>query len=147
MGHKVLVVVLVAVVLAVLMLSATACGAGHEAPAQASSADAAQPRLLDIGDFSLLPGRATHSLFRATTAHALRIFIIADRPLASVKLRRMANDDGGPATPEPIPLTGSPHDLDGQTVYGLTSKTVEPGYFRLDLRGRGRVQSLAVQDW
>jgi hypothetical protein len=147
MGRKVLVVVLVAGALGVLALSVSACGAGREAAAQASSADAALPRLLDIGDFSLLRGRATHSLFRATNVHPLRIFILADRPLDSVKLRRMANDDGSLATPEAIPLSGSPHDLDGQTVYGLTTPSVEPGYFRLDLRGRGRVQSLAVQDW
>ena len=146
MARKILVIVLVAVALSNLPLVVSACG-GDKGAAQASGVDAAQPRLLDIGDFSLLPGRPTHSLFHATKSHALRIFIVADRPLDSVKLRRMANDDGSLATPEAITLKGSPHDLDGQTVYGLTTPSIEPGYFRLDLLGRGRVQSLAVQDW
>ena len=146
MARKVLVIALVALALGILPLVVSACG-GDKGVAQASAVDAAQPRLLDIGDFSLLPGRATHSLFHATKSHALRIFILADRPLDSVKLRRMANDDGSLATPAFVPLKGSPHDLDGQTVYGLTTPSIEPGYFRLDLLGRGRVQSLAVQDW
>jgi hypothetical protein len=146
MPRKILVIVLVAVALGTLPLVVSACG-GDKGAAQASAVDAAQPRLLDIGDFSLFPGHATHSLFHATKAHPLRIVILVDRPLDLVKLRRVANDDGSLATPEAIPLKGSPHELDGQTVYGLTTPSVEPGYFRLDLLGRGRVQSLAVQDW
>jgi hypothetical protein len=146
MGRRVLVIILAAVALGVLPLASSGCG-GDKGVAQANAVDAAEPRLLNIGDFSLLPGRATHSLFQATKAHPLHIFILADRPLDSVRLRRMANDDGSLATPEAIPLNGSPHDLDGQTVYALTTPSIEPGYFRLDLLGHGRVQSLAVRDW
>jgi len=146
MGRKVLVIALVVIALGVLPSAGSACGES-KGVAQVSSADAAQPRLLDIGDFSLLQGQPTHALFHAVKAHPLRIFILADRPLNSVKLRRMAADDGSIVTPEEVPLKGSPHDLDGQTVYALTTPSIEPGYFRLNLLGRGRVQSLAVQDW
>ena len=146
MSRKVVILVLVAVSLAALPLTASACG-GNKGVAQASPSLVAVPMLLDIGDFSLLHGRPTHTLIHATKAHPLRIYIIADRPLDSVKLRRMANGDGSLATPEAIPLQGSPHDVDGQTLYALITPQVEPGYFRLDLLGRGRVQSLAVKDW
>jgi hypothetical protein len=133
-------------VLGALPLTVSSCG-GNKGVAQASPSLAAVPMLLDIGDFSLLRGRPAHTLFHATKAHPLRIYIIANRPLDSVKLRRMANDDGSLATAKAIPLQGSPHDVDGQTLYALITPQVEPGYFRLDLLGRGRVQSLAVRDW
>ena len=146
LGRRVLIIVFVAVALGVLPLVASACGEG-KAVAQSTSSDAAEPRLLDIGDFSQLEGRPTHVLLHATTAHPLRIFILSDQPLDSITLRRMAADDGSIVTPEAVPLKGSPHAVDGQTVYGLTTQSIDPGYFRLDLLGRSRVQSLAVQDW
>jgi len=139
-------VVLIAIAVGVVPYLVSACGES-KAAAQPSLSPAAQPRLLDIGGFSLIGGRPTHVLLHTTKAHPLRIFIIADRPLDSIKLRRVGADDGSIVTPEAVPLTGSPHASDGQTAYGLTTQAIDPGYFRLDLVGRGRVRSLAVQDW
>jgi hypothetical protein len=143
MGRKVLIIVFAAVALGVLPLVGSACGA----VAQSSSSDTQEPRLLNIGDFSLLNGRPTHALVQATKSHPLKIFILADQPLDSITLRRMAAADGSIVTPETVPLKGAPHALDGQTVYSLTTQPIEPGYFRLDLLGRGRVQSLVIRDW
>ena len=146
MKRKVLVIALVAVALGILPLVGSACGEG-EVVAQPSSSYTAFPRLLDIGEFSLLNGRPMHVLVQATRTHPLRIFILADRPLDSITLGRMAGADGSMVTPETVPLKGTPHAVDGQTVYGLSTQPIEPGYFRLDLLGRGRVQSLAIRDW
>ena len=146
MGRKGLIIMLAALALGVLPLVSSGCGE-DKADAQSTSSYTAYPRLLNIGDFSLLKGRPTHALIQATKTHPLRIFILADRPLDSITLRRMAAPDGHIVTPETVPLKGGPHGVDGPTVYGLSTPAIEPGFFRLDLRGRGRVQSLVVRDW
>jgi hypothetical protein len=146
MGHRGLVVVLVAVVLGLVPFVSSACGES-KAALQPSFSPAAQPRLLDIGPFSLLGGRPTRVMLHATKSHPLRVLILADRRLDSVTLRRVADADGSLVSPVQVPLRGSPHASGGQTAYGLTAEPVEPGYYRLDLRGRGRVSSLAVTNW
>ena len=146
MRRKVFVIVLVAFALGILQFVGSACGES-KVVAQPSSSYTAYPRLLDIGEFSLLNGRPMHVLVQATKTHPLRIFILADRQLDSITLRRMAAADGSMVTPETVPLKGTPHASDGQTVYGLSTHPVEPGYFRLDLLGRGRVLSLTIRDW
>jgi hypothetical protein len=146
MGRRVIIVTFAAVSLAVMSLIGSACG-GDKAIAQPSSSVVAEPRLLDIGDFSLMEKRPTHVLLHVTKAHPLRILILADQALDSISLRRMAAADGSVVPPETVRLKGSPHNLDGQTVYALTTRSIESGYLRLDLLGHGRVQSLAVQDW
>jgi len=136
---------LVVAVLGLLPLAASACG-DSTAVAQPSFSPAAQPRLLDIGPFSLLRGQATRVMLHATKSKPLRVFILADHALDSIALRRVAAADGSLVTPVAVPLQGSPHSAARQTVYGLTTAPVEPGYYRLDLGGRGRVSSLAVRD-
>ena len=146
MRRKGLIVVFVAVVLGLVPFVASACGES-KAVAQPSFSPAAQPRLLDIGPFSLLGGRPTRVMLHATKSHPLRVFILADRQLDSIALRGVAGADGNLVTPVAVPLRGSPHASGKQTVYGLTAEPIEPGYYRLDLSGRGRVSSLAVTDW
>jgi hypothetical protein len=138
--------VLVVAVLGLVPFVASACGES-KAVAQPSFSPAAQPRLLDIGPFSLLGGRATRVMLYATKSEPLRVVILADRELDSIALRRVAGADGALVTPVAVPLQGSPHASGKQTAYGLTTKPVEPGYYRLDLSGRGRVSSLSVTDW
>jgi hypothetical protein len=145
-ARKGLTVVLVAVVLGLLPLVASACGES-KAVAQPSSSPATQPRLVDIGPFSLLSGRSTRVMLHATKSHPLRVFVLADRQLDSITLRHVGDTDGSLVPPEAVPLQGSPHASGKQTVYGLTTEPIEPGYYRLDLRGRGRILSLAVMDW
>jgi hypothetical protein len=139
-------VALVAVVLGLVPFVASACGES-KAVAQPSFSPAAQPRLLDIGPFSLLGGRATRVMLHAAKSHALRVFILADRHLDSIALHRVADADGNLVTPVAVPLQGSPHASGKQTVYGFIAEPIEPGYYRLDVSGRGRVLSLAVKDW
>ena len=146
MSRRGLVIVLVAVALGVLPLLASACGEG-KAVAQPSPSYTTQPRLLDIGDFSLIKGRPTRVMLHATTSHPLRIFILAGRPLDSITLLRVAAANGSQVAHVAVTLQGSPHTSGKQTRYGLTAEPIEPGYYRLDLRGRGRVSSLAVMDW
>ena len=146
MGRRGLVILLAAVVLGLVPFAAAACGES-KAVAQPSFSPAAQPRLLDIGPFSLLAGRPTRVMLHATKSHPLRVFVLADRQLDSIILRRVAGSGGSFVSPHVVPLQGSPHALGKQTVYGLTSGSIAPGYYRLDLRGRGRVSSLAVMDW
>ena len=146
MAGKRLAVVLVAVVLALVPFVASACGEG-KAAAQPSYSPASQPRLLDIGPFSLLGGTPTRVMLHATQAHPLRVVILADRQLDSIALHRVADADGSLVTPVAVPLQGSPHASGKQMAYGLTTGSVEPGYYRLDLSGRGRVSSLSVTDW
>lgn len=146
MVGKRLAVVLVAVVLLAVPFIASACGES-KAAAQPSFSPAAQPRLLDIGPFSLLDGQATRVMLHATVAHTLRVVILADRELDSIVLYRVADADGSLLTPVEVPLRGSPHASGEQTAYALTTEPVEPGYYRLDLSGRGRVSSLSVADW
>ena len=141
----------VAVVLAVAVLGlvpfvASACDES-KAVAQPSFSPAAQPRLLDIGPFSLLGGEATGVMLHATKSEPLRVVILADRELDAIALWRVAGADGSLVTPVAVPLQGSPHSSGKQTAYALTSEPVEPGYYRLDLSGRGRVSSLSVTDW
>lgn len=138
--------VLVVAVLGLVPFVASACGES-KAAAQVSFSPAAQPRLLDIGPFSLLGGQATRVMIHATRSEPLRIVILADRELDSIALRRVAAADGSLVTPVAVPLQGSPHTSGKQTAYGLTTESVEPGYYRLDLSGRGRVSSLSVTDW
>ena len=145
MVRRGLVIVLIALALGVLPLIASACGEG-EAVAQPSFSYTTQPRLLDIGDFSLLKGRPLRVMLHATTSHALRIFILAERPLDSITLLRVAAANGSQVEHVAVTLQGSPHTSGKQTAYGLTAESIEPGYYRLDLVGRGRIGSLAVQD-
>ena len=145
MVHKGLVVVFVAIALVTLPLLGSACGEG-KAVAQPSFSYVTQPRLLDIGPFSLLKGRPTRVMLHATTSHPLRIFILTERPLDSVTLLRVAAADGSQVKHEAVPVQGSPRASGKQTAYGLTAEPIEPGYYRLDLLGRGRIESLAVQD-
>jgi hypothetical protein len=145
-ARKGLTVGLVAVVLGLLALVASNCGES-KAVAQPSFSPAAQPRLVDIGLFSLLSGRPTRVMLYATKSHPLRVFVLADRQLDSIPLRHVADTDGSLVSPEAVPLQGSPRASGKQTVNGLTTEPIEPGYYRLDLRGRGRVSSLAVMDW
>ena len=86
-------------------------------------------------------------MLHATRSEPLRVVILADRELDSIALRRVAGADGSLVTPLAVPLQGSPHTSGKQTAYGLTTKPIEPGYYRLDLSGRGRVSSLSVTDW
>ena len=146
MVGKRLAVVLVTVVLALVPFVASACGES-KAAAQPSFSPAAQPRLLDIGPFWLLNGRATRVLLHATQAHPLRVVILADRELDSIALHRVADAAGGLVTPVAVQLQGSPHASGKQTAYGLTAEPIELGHYRLDLNGRGRVSSLSVTDW
>jgi hypothetical protein len=146
MAGKRLAVVLVAVVLSLVPFVASACGES-KAVAQPSYSPATQPRLLDIGPFSLLGGTPTRVMLHATQAHPLRVVILADRQLDSIALHRVADADGSLVTAVVVPLRGSPHASGKQTAYGLTTEPVEPGYYRLDLSGRGRVSSLSVTDW
>ena len=145
MVRKGLVTVLVAVAVGVLPLIASACGES-KAVAQPGFSYTTQPRLLDIGDFALLKGRPARVMIHATTSHPLRIFILAERPLGSITLLRVAAADGSQAPHVAVPLQGSPHASGKQTAYGLTAEPIKPGYYRLDLFGRGRIGSLAVQD-
>jgi hypothetical protein len=146
MVRRGLVIGLVVVALGLVPFVASARGES-KAVAQPSFTPAAQPRLLDIGPFSLLAGRATRVMLHATKSHPLRVFVLADRQLDSITLRRVADADRSLVSPVAVPLQGSPHASGKQTAYGLTAEPVEPGYYRLDLRGRGRVLSLAVMDW
>jgi hypothetical protein len=144
-GNRVALVLVVAV-LGLVPFAASACGES-KAAAQPSFSPAAQPRLLDIGPFSLLGGTPTRVMLHATQAHPLRVVILADRQLDSIALHRVADAGGSLVTPVAVPLQGSPHASSKQTAYGLTTESVEPGYYRLDLSGRGRVSSLSVTDW
>jgi len=85
--------VLVVGVLGLVPFVASACGES-KAVAQPSFSPASQPRLLDIGPFSLLGDRATRVMLHATKSEPLRVFILADRELYSVALRRVADADG-----------------------------------------------------
>ena len=145
MVRKGLVIVLVAVAVGVLPLIASACGES-KAVAQPSFSYKTQPRLLDIGDFSLLKGRPTRVMLHATTSRPLRIFILAERPLDSITLLRVAAADGSQVAHVAVTLQGSPHASGKQTAYGLTAGPIRPSYYRLELLGRGRIGSLAVQD-
>jgi hypothetical protein len=146
MVRRSLAVVLVGIVLGLLPLLASACGESR-AVAQPSFSPAGQPRLLDVGGFSLLGGRPMRVMLHAANTHPLRVFILADHRLDAITLRRVAAADGSLVTPVVVSLQGSPQASGKQTVYGLTAEPIEPGYYRLDLRGRGRVSSLAVTDW
>jgi len=146
MVRRGLAVVFIVVALCVVPFLASACGES-KAVAQPSFSPAAQPRLLDIGGFSLLKGRPTRVMLHATKTHPLRVLILADHRLDSIALRRVADADGSLIPPVAVPLQGSPHASGKQTVYGLTAAPIEPGYYRLDLLGHGHVSSLAVMDW
>jgi hypothetical protein len=138
--------VLVVAVLGLVPFVASACGES-KASAQPSFSPAAQPRLLDIGPFALLGGQAMRVMLHATKSEPLRIVILADRELDAIALHRVADADGKLVTPVAVPLQGSPHASGKQAAYALTTEPVEPGYYRLDLSGRGRVSSLSVTDW
>ena len=145
MVRKGLVFVLLAAALGLLPLLASACGEG-KAVAQASFSSTARPRLLDIGDFALLKGRPTRVMLHATTSHPFRIFILAERPLDSITLLRVAAADGSQVAHGAVSVQGSPHASGKQTVYGLTAAPIKPGYYRLALLGSGGIESLAVRD-
>ena len=143
MGRRALVISLLA--LGVLPILVAGCGGGASPKAPLSHVE--QPRLINIGGFALMKDVPTHVALHATKTHPLRIYILADRTLDSITLRRIADADGNLVTPKSVAIQGSPHALGEQTVYGLTAKPIEPGFYRLDLLGRGQVQSFVVQDW
>lgn len=145
MGRKVVIVVFIAVVLGMLPLAAAACG---ESKVVAQPTFNVVPRLVELGPFSLISGQATHVMIHATKSHPLRIVIFADQKLHSIALYRVARADGGLVTPQvAMRLRGTPHTQSNTTAYGLTTSSVQPGFYRLDLLGPGRVSTLAVMDW
>jgi hypothetical protein len=145
MVRRCLTVVAVAALLCILLLLASACGES-KATAQPSFSPVAQPSLLDIGDVALLKGRPAHGLLHLDSAQGLRILILAEQPLSSYSLRRVAGPDGATAPGEAVQLEGSPHTSGAETAYALLSaQPVAAGYYRLDLAGVGRVISLVVE--
>lgn len=144
MVRRALLVAVIVGLLAVLPFVASGCSEG-KAVAQPSYSYVASPHLLDAGDFALMPGRATHFLVRVDLAQGLRILVLAEHPLRSYSLRRVAADDGTILSPQSVALQGGPHSSGSRTAYALlTKKPVTPGYYRLDLEGKGRVSTLAV---
>jgi hypothetical protein len=146
MVRRGLVTVFVAVALGGVLLLASGCGES-KAVAQPSFSPAAQPQLLDIGDFSLLRGRPARTMLHVSESQPLSIFIIAKRPIASCKLSHVAAADGSLVAAQGMPLEGgAPHTNGGPDVtYWFGSPSLDAGYYRLDLSGSGRVMSLLVK--
>jgi hypothetical protein len=145
-GRKGLARVLVAVALGLLPLVASACGEGR-AVAQPSQSPHVPSQLLSIGDFSLARGRPTHAMLHLSQSQRLSIFVTADQPITSCKLWHVAAADGRLVTVGRMALDGgSPHTNGGPEVsYWFGSPSLDPGYYRLDVAGRGHISFLVVQ--
>jgi hypothetical protein len=141
MVRKGLVTALVAVALGAVLLLATGCSQGRAA-AQSSP----QPWLVSVHDVSLLRNQPADFWFHTTGSHRLTVIILAERPLDSATLFRVAL---GVGMREEVSLQGSPHPSGKRhVVYALKAEPIRAGgYYRLSLAGRGRIESLVVRDW
>ena len=140
-----LLVGLVALSLVALPLLASACSR-DQAAAQPSHSPTSQVRLLEASDFSLLSARPMHLLVHVTSRQRLHVAILAEQLLDSWVLRRVAAADGSPRTPQAIRLTGGTNGgARTELPYALYSTPLEPGYYRLELTGHGRIISIIVE--
>ena len=139
---------LAAIVLGLVPFVASACGES-KAVAQPSYSPAVQPRLVDVGGFSLVGGRPTHVVVHLSDPQRLSIFVTADLSIASCRLLHVADANGSLVPVGRIALEGgSPHrngGPKGQVVYWFGSSSLGAGYYRLDLAGRGHIAGLVVQ--
>jgi hypothetical protein len=145
MKRKVLAIVFVAVLLSVAPFLASGCGTG-KAVAQPSLSPMEQPRLVNLGDFALLGDRPTRIWVHLEQTQPLRIVVISERRVKSCSLSRVAGADGSLVTPVPVALEGGrPHGNSGTEVISwFGSPSLDPGYYRIELTGRGRIMSLIV---
>ena len=147
MRCKGLALVLVAVALGLVSLVAPACGEKTAATQPSSSPQVPTSRLLSISDFSLVGGRPAHALLHVSEPQRLSVFVTADRRIASCRLWHVGTADGSPVSLERVALDGgSPHTNGGPEVtYWFGSPSLDLGYYRLDLAGRGHISFLVVQ--
>jgi len=147
MVRRILVIALVAVAFSGVPFLASGCGTGR-AVAQPSLSPMERPRLVNLGDFALLGDRPTRVWVRLEHSQRVRIVFISERRVKSCSLWRVANADGSLVTPEQVPLEGGrPHDNSGtEVIYWYGSPSLDPGYYRVELMGRGRIGSLIVDE-
>jgi hypothetical protein len=145
--RKGLVVVLVAVALGLVSFVASACGESKAVAQPSSSPRVPTSQLLSISDFSLARSRPAHALLHVSESQRLSIFVTADRRIASCKLWHVATADGSTVALKGVVLDGgSPHTNGGPEVsYWFGSPSLDPGYYRLDVAGRGHISYLVVQ--
>ena len=147
MKRKGLVAVLAAVALGLVPFVASTCGGSRAVAQPSSSPQVPLSQLLNIGDFSLAVGRPVHVLLHVSESQRLSIFVTADRRIASCKLWHVAAADGSLVALKGVALDGgSPHTNGGPEVsYWFGSPSLDSGYYRLDVAGRGHISYLAVQ--
>jgi hypothetical protein len=141
MVRRGLVTALVAVALGAILLLAAGCSQG-----MADAKSSPQPWLVSVHDVSLLRNQPADFWLHKTSSHRLTVIILAERPLDSATLFRVAL---GVGRREEVSLQGGPHSLgERQVMYALKAEPIKSGgYYRLSLVGRGRIESLVVRDW
>jgi hypothetical protein len=146
MGRRVLIIALAAATLIVPALLGSGCGSPADAAPQPSFSPVEQPRLANLGDFALLGERPMHIWLHLDKSQRVRIAFLAERRVKSCTLWHVAPSDGSLAKAEQMPLEGgTPHANGGPEVaYWFGSASLAPGYYRLDLEGRGRIISLVI---
>jgi len=146
MGRKVLIILLAAVALGIPVLVSSGCGSSAGAAPQPSLSPMEQPRLVNLSDFALLGKRPTHVWLHLDQSQRVRIVFLAERRVKACSLWHVASSDGSLTKAEQVPLEGgTPHTNGGSQVsYWFGSAALEPGYYRLDLEGSGRIITLIV---
>ena len=137
----------VAVALGLVPIVASACGGSRAVAQPRDSPQVPTSRLLSISDFSLARGRPAHVLLHVSESQRLSIFVTADRRIASCKLWHVGAADGSLVAVKGVALDGgSPHTNGGPEVsYWFGSPSLDQGYYRLDVAGRGHIGYLVVQ--
>ena len=143
--RRTLTVVLVVIALGAACLLTSGCASG-EAAAEPSLSPMEMPRLVNLSDFALLPDRPTQIRLHIVAPQRIRVVFISRRLVESCSLWRVASPDGSLLTPVRVPLEGgNPHANSGtHVIYWFGSPSLGPGYYRIDLTGRGRILNLIV---
>jgi hypothetical protein len=147
---------LVTVCIAVTSLAVLATACGDSQPDASSSVTTSRsrqadvssldgPRLVDLHTFTLDARRPTRAFLRLDSVQRLRIDVLAKQPLQSCRVSQYADAGGSVIETRHITLADGREPYDNDLVrYSFATPRLEPGYYRIDLRGKGPIVSFAV---
>jgi hypothetical protein len=146
--------VVVFTALAGLAMLAAACGDSKPSAApsvttspsvQTPAASLDEARLLDLHNVTLDERHRTQAFLRLDSAQSISIKILAKQQLRSCRVCQYADPAGGMIDTREITLTRGPEQYDSDLVLSsFRTPQLEPGYYRIDLGGKGLIISFSV---
>ena len=128
-------------------VAAAGCSKG-EPQADRSAGPASHYYLAQVSNVALTAQRPAHFVFHVDHGRTVRIAVSATEPLLRHTLLHVTSPPESSPQGDPIPTQGSGHTSGGTTVdYALlTTAPLAPGWYRVELVGRGRLLYLGINE-